>query len=270
MVILTRQKKTDTIKDDFLIKYQVTMKNSKPPSTPPYKNKTFSFGASLLAIATVFGSVNVANAATILSTDFDGRTVSGNTASNLNWTTNGVADPGDLTADFNLFDTPDTQDLFAVQRNLHTQGPWVVDIPVVVGPQSILLDEISLDASIFSGAGTSQLNSRDFDLTIELLDSTGTITLASDSVIDQFPNSNSIPNPSPVPFSFDFAGNILSSNTTFFLRLTASGEGAGNNGGIDNFLVTGDLIASTPEPISVMSLIGVGVLGVASKLKKKV
>jgi hypothetical protein len=212
-----------------------------------------------------FGSV--AYSATILSTDFDGRTISGNTASNINYVTNGVADPGDLSADFPLFDTPDTSDLFAVQRNLHTQGPWVVDIPITVGSQDIQLDQISLDAFIFSGAGGTQLNSRDYDMTIELLDS-GMATLNTQSVNDLYNNTD--PNPSPVPFVFDFSSSVLSANTTFFLRLTASGTGPGTNAGFDNFVLTGDLIAmQTPEPTTVISLVTLGILGVGSKFKKK-
>ena len=220
-----------------------------------------------------FGTLN-AQAATILSTDFDGRTVSGTTASNLNWTTNGVSDPGNLTADFNLFDTPATQDLFAVQRNLHNEGPWTVDIPVVVNSQEIELDEITLDASIFTGAGTSQLNSRDFDLTIDLLDSTQTNVLATDSVVDQFPNSvgSSIPNPSPLPFVFDFTGNTLQANTTFFLRLTASGEGPGNNGGIDNLVVSGNIVSESstiPEPSTIIGLGALATFAIRRSVKDK-
>ncbi|MGK7884572.1 MAG: PEP-CTERM sorting domain-containing protein [Crocosphaera sp.] len=225
---------------------------------------------------TGFGTLN-AQAATILSTDFDGRTVSGATASNLNWITNGVSDPGDLTADFNLFDTAATQDLFAVDRNIQNEGPWTVDIPVEVGSQGIELDEITLDAYIFNNSGNQQNFSLDFDLTIDLLDSTQTNVLATDSVVDQFPNSvgSSIPNPSPLPFVFDFTGNILEANTTFFLRLTASGEGPGNNGGIDNLVVTGNFVG-VPEPSTIMGLgllatfgIGRGLKGKLAKAKKK-
>ncbi|BAZ87215.1 hypothetical protein [Dolichospermum compactum] len=79
---------------------------------------------------------------------------------------NGVSDPGNLTADFNLFDTTATQNLFAVQRNLHNQGPWKVNIPVIVGSQAINLTQITLNGYIFNGSGARQLNSRDFDLTI--------------------------------------------------------------------------------------------------------
>ncbi|QSJ19638.1 PEP-CTERM sorting domain-containing protein [Nostoc sp. UHCC 0702] len=231
---------------------------------------------ALLTPLAIFSSVESSPAfgATILSTDFNGRTVSGATASNLTWITNGVSDPGNLTADFSLFDTAATQNLFAVRRNLHTQGNWTADIGVAVGSQSIELSQISLDAYIFSGAGTSQLNSRDFDLRIDLLDSTKTSVLATNSVVDLFPNSNGIANPSPVPFVFDFTGNTLQANTTFFLRLTASGQGSnsiiGNNSGIDNLVVRGDLVTTpVPEPTSMLGILGFGAFGAASLLKRK-
>ncbi len=222
-----------------------------------------------------FKGYNSANAATtILSTDFNGRTVSGATASGLNWTTNGVSDPGDLTADFNLFNTPATQDLFAVQRNIHTQGDWTVDITVAVGSQAIELDAITLDAYIFNNAGNTQSSSRDFDLTIDLLDSTKTSVLATDSVLDQFPIYDgpppppglvpNVPNPAPLAFVFDFTGNILQGNTTYFLSLTASGQGLGNNAGIDNLVVTGTPV---PEPLT---MLGAGAaLGFGAAFKRK-
>lgn len=234
--------------------------------------KTFSsLVVSLGALAT-FSVATPARAEVILSTDFDGRTVSGATASNLNWITNGVSDPGDLTADFSLFNTLSTQNLFAVQRNLHNQGPWTVDIPLLVGSNSIDLGDITLDGYIFNNSGASQAVSRDFDLTLDLLDSSQTAIIASDSVNDLFQNSNSVPNPSPVPFVFDLSGNILQSGTQYFLRLTASGQGPGNNAGIDNFVVNGELlpdvdVEAVPEPATIL---GTAVaFGYARNLRKR-
>lgn len=216
----------------------------------------------------VLGFTPVVGAVTILSTDFTGRTISGATASSITWTTNGVASPGSLTATASLFDTTPTQNLFAVNQNLQTVGPWSVDIPIVVGAQAIQLSQISLDAYIFTNLGDPQSQSRDFDMTIDLLDSTETV-LAAQAVTDLFPVGGS--NPSPVPFIFDFSGNTIAANTNYFLRLTASTSGTlGVNGGFDNFLLTGDLVpTSTPEPGSLMALIGLGCLGITRKLTKK-
>ncbi|MBD2444066.1 hypothetical protein H6G25_12905 [Dolichospermum sp. FACHB-1091] len=63
-------------------------------------------GLALLTPFTIVSVPEAASAINILSTNFNGRTVSGATASNLNWTTNGVSDPGNLTANFPLFKLP--------------------------------------------------------------------------------------------------------------------------------------------------------------------
>ncbi|MBD2444065.1 hypothetical protein H6G25_12900 [Dolichospermum sp. FACHB-1091] len=95
-----------------------------------------------------------------------------------------------------------------------------------------------------------------------MLDSSNT-TLATVSVNDLYTNSSTIPNPSPVPFSFDFTGNTLQANTNFNLRLTASGQGSsgiiGNNAGIDNLVVNGNLVA-VPWETDSLPLIGSTVL----------
>jgi hypothetical protein len=92
-----------------------------------------------------------------------------------------------------------------------------------------------------------------------LLDSSNT-TLATVSVNDLYTNSSTIPNPSPVPFSFDFTGNTLQANTNFNLLLTASGQGTlGTNAGIDNLVVNGNLVA-VPWETDSLPLIGSTVL----------
>ncbi|MFP6666669.1 MAG: hypothetical protein VB876_05115, partial [Pirellulales bacterium] len=58
-----------------------------------------------VSVAALLLFVGNANAAIIAATNFDGRNVAGATASNINWTVNGVADPGNITASHNLFDT---------------------------------------------------------------------------------------------------------------------------------------------------------------------
>ena len=105
-----------------------------------------------------------------------------------------------------------------------------------------------------------------------MLDSTKTNTLATDSVVDLFPNSNTDPNPSPVPFAFDFTGNTLQANTSYFLRLTASGQGSGGvvgtNAGIDNLVVNGDFVTATvPEPSTMLGAFAA--LGFGRFCKKK-
>ncbi len=65
---------------------------------------------TILCLAAV-ATLQPAQAATVIaSTTFNGQTINGATASNLNWSLNGVSDPGNLTA---LLQTgPGTQSLF--------------------------------------------------------------------------------------------------------------------------------------------------------------
>ncbi|MFT6270826.1 MAG: hypothetical protein ACJAVV_003665 [Alphaproteobacteria bacterium] len=76
----------------------------------------------VVSVAALFTIASASQAAIIASTDFDGRTVSGASASDLNWVVNGVEAQGDLNADesttitpqIGLFDTANSKDMFAV------------------------------------------------------------------------------------------------------------------------------------------------------------
>ncbi|QDU43798.1 PEP-CTERM motif protein [Symmachiella dynata] len=207
----------------------------------------------LLAGMVALGLVGNVEAGIIASTDFDGRTVSGATASNLTWTVNGVADPGSLTASDNLFDTPDAQNIFAVNKNFAPAGQWTVDIALNVGSSALQLDTVTLDAYILDRNGIFQPKNRDLDLRIDLLN--GGI-LDSDSVNNIYPQNDNPP-VQPQPVSFDLSGNILAANTNYILRITASNTPGsfGNNAGFDNLVVNG--MVAVPEP-STFALLGIG------------
>jgi hypothetical protein len=220
-------------------------------------------------VAALWGvAAGSAGAAVVLSTDFDGRTVSGATASNLNWTAQGVVAPGSLTAVRSapgtpsavLFNTAAASNRFAVDLNLHTESAWHADIALqVLANTEIDLGAITLDAFIFNNAGALQGVYRDLDMTLQLLDST-------QSVLDQASFSdiyagNGSPALQPVALSFDLSGNTLLANTSYTLRLMAMGQGPGNNSGIDNLVVQGDLRA-VPEPAS-LALVLAAVCGLA-------
>lgn len=188
------------------------------------------------ALVTLVALISLsANATIILATDFNGRTVSGNTASNLNWTYNGISAPGDLSADFNLFTTSQASDLFVVDSNIVNESPWTVDINLNVLSEGLSQLILTFDAFIFSNLGLPQGVQRNLDLTATLFDSSNSI-VSSISLADIYANSggflSSMPNGSSV--EFDFIGASLLANNTYILRIFAEGQGSGNNAGFDN------------------------------------
>lgn len=200
-----------------------------------------------------------ADGAVIASSDFDDRTVSGATASNLTWMVNGVANPGEMQAmdetsglsePLALFDTVDAQGKFAVDRNIASGGPrsegfWYVDVQLDVGPAPLDLSSASLDAYIFSNKGLLQPKNRDLDMSVELLNASNTL-MAEDTQLDIFPDNDSEPvQPQFVRFDLSSA-SLLSANSDYFLRIRVFSDGTnGNNAGFDNLVIHGEVV---PEP----------------------
>lgn len=223
----------------------------------------------LLTALTLFLALGAlpAQAAVVLFTDFTDRSVSGSTASNIVWTTDGVADPGDLTAvDSNpkgLFDTADAQGKFAPSRNLGYEGPWSVNIALDVLATPIALGEITLDAFIFNNSGELQSQNRSLHMTLALLDSSEN-EVATQTILNIYPNNTSPPS-QPQSVVFDFAGNTLAADSNFILRLTAFGNNSvGNNAGIGSFEVEGSFVTNDPVAIptpATAMLLGAGLLG---------
>lgn len=231
----------------------------------------FSFRSSLAAIlATLALAVSgTAGAAVVLSTDFNGRTISGATASNLTWTTNGVVNPGNLTAvagtpsiasppPMTLFSTAAAANRFAVNRNIQNESPWYVDIPLqILDGVYVELGMVTLDAFIFDNNGNLQGPNRDLDMTLALLSSSLSV-IDSFSVLDIYPNAGTLSPAQPRAVSFDLFGNTLVAGGLYYLRLTASSnQTIGNNAGIDNLVVNGQVV---PEP-GVLALLGVALAG---------
>lgn len=239
------------------------------------------FSAAIAALTLTLAGA--ASAAIVLSTNFNGRTVSGATASNLNWTTNGVADPGTLTPTggalvnptppvMALFDSSsDAANRFAVDRNIQNESPWFVDIPLdVLAGNNLHLGSITLDAFIFSNAGVLQTVNRQLDLSLALLDSTLT-QLDIETIIGIYPNSSGNVNATqPQAVSFDLSGNTLAAGGSYSLRLTAfsSTDRRGNNAGIDNLVVNGELTRVIPEPGS-LALLGAAMVGLGLVRSRK-
>jgi hypothetical protein len=225
--------------------------------------------AGLATGAFLLAGVSCASATMIASTNFDGRTVSGPTASNLTWILNGVSATSSLTATHNLFDTVAAQNRFAVDRNLHSEGEWFLDISLnVLAENNIDLGLLSLDALIFNNAGNLQNMGRDLDLNFTLFDSADNL-LASVDNFNIFPPDGSITQPQAV--SFDFTGNTLAAGGLYSLKLTASGNGPGNNAGFDNLQINGELSPASnpvPEPAT-MLFFGTGLAGLVGIRRKK-
>jgi endonuclease/exonuclease/phosphatase family metal-dependent hydrolase len=164
----------------------------------------------------------------VLSTDFTGRTVSGPVVSNIPWITTGVEDPGDLTAiGPNLvFDTADAQNHFAPDRNIDNEGPWSVDVPLVLaaGVPSITLDDVVLGWQHFNNAGNFQTASRSADWTV-------TVTGSSSGLLGTCSARNVAGIRGLEKLTFD-SPLILPSTETYVLNISVRGTTVGNNTGL--------------------------------------
>ncbi|EED33918.1 hypothetical protein NOR53_777 [gamma proteobacterium NOR5-3] len=204
----------------------------------------------------VLAGASFANAGLILSSNFDGRTVSGATAT-ATFLTNGVSDPGSLAADFDLFDTTSAQDRIAVDRNIVNEGPWTTTISLDVEENLIELGVVSFQALIFSNSGNLQGPSRSLSLNVAVLDSAND-TLKSIDLLNVYANTGSW---APKTVSFDFTGTTLNKGASYVLAITATGPGSnGNNAGFDDLLVTGTIPAPAP-----LGLLGLGLLLLARR-----
>ena len=229
--------------------------------------------ASWLAIYLSFLTLVMTDAvqgAVIASTNFDLRSVSGATASNLNWVTNGVTDPGSLTtnAPSGLFDTTDAQNRFVPNRNVHTVGPWNVSIPLTLTGYGVSVEDVSFgfrhyNASGAFGGAAAQL----IGFQVQLFDS-GSTLLGTASVINQ----NSLTSFAPVTLTFPTPLELFDTNP-YSLVLTASSTGTqGVNVGIDNLSINGDELLEVfpvPEPASgsMLYLLSIGLLRLSRRSK---
>jgi VCBS repeat-containing protein len=187
--------------------------------------------------------------AVLLATDFIGRTVAGNVASNITWTTDGVSDPGDLTAVegteaaavqlAGLFDTAATDNHFAPNLNTDNEDNWSVAIPLTVTASSITVDDVVIDADHFNNTGINQSVTRDTDIVVSLTGST------SGQVATETKGSGLVNVNWTLTFFDATAPIALSNSETWTLTIgTTNLPGApGNNFGLDNLTVNGTAAA---------------------------
>jgi len=195
---------------------------------------------------------------TILSTDFAGRSVSGKTANNITWTTNGVQDPGSLTfvpeggapTNTNLFDTPNAQGHFAPDINVENEGPWSVDIPIDVTALGVEIQDVVLDWQHFNNNGAFQGANRSVDWTATM---TGSVSGEIGTKTANVSGTSGI-----VTITFDTPLSLTGSET-WVLNLHAVGSGPGNNTGLDGINVVGLVSTVIPEP-STLAIWGLGLL----------
>tara|TARA_B100000809_G_C15072586_1_gene506628 strand:- start:538 stop:1230 length:693 start_codon:yes stop_codon:yes gene_type:complete len=221
------------------------------------------------ALAGLIMLASSANAGIIASTDFDDRTIAGNTASNLDWILDGLSSPGDVSADYNLFDTTASKNKFAVDRNLSNEGDWIVDISLnLLSKNNISLSSLSLDAYIFNNNGNFQNVQRNLDIHVSLFDSSNILLKEFTLLDDIYANNGVFTNANGHNINVDLEGYFLLASNDYILRLTGSGEGYGNNAGFDNLVINGYL-TSIPEPTN-LAIFALGIIGLAARrLKKK-
>jgi len=233
--------------------------------------------ALLSAVALQVGLAGSIDAATILSTDFDGRTltttnVADDTATGLNWTTDGVDDPGDMVAfqsdnltGQNLFNNNAlTQNLFAPEINVGNGNTiWRTAVPLTVSAgKAVTLNDVVFDYLAINAGGNLNVDRRS-DFLVTLFNPSGV-------AIDQVVITDALSGTGAgVPtLTATFASPIaLSLPGTYKLEIaggdfpTLGVDETGNHTGIDNLSINGVV---TPEPTS-LALLGLGGLLVARR-----
>jgi hypothetical protein len=223
-------------------------------------------GVKYLAFVAILSASASSNATIIASTDFDDKTTSGATASNLDWILNGISDPLNLTATQNLNLNSAAEDMFAVNYNLISEGSWSVDISLnVLSVNNIALSTVTLNAFIFSNTDELHALNRDLDLNLSLF--YGASLLDNVDELNIFPNNGNSPDQGKA-VSFDLTGNTLLAGNDYFLRLTASGDGKGLNAGFDNLLIEGltQLVKPPSPPVAVPEPSLLGIFGLCIML----
>jgi autotransporter-associated beta strand protein/VCBS repeat-containing protein len=204
-------------------------------------------GLSVLA-----NDLGLQSPAVILSTTFDGRTVSGNTASNITYTLNGIADPGDLTvvetqegAAGNqlggLFDTAANASHFAPDLNTDNEDNWSVSIPLVLTTTSITIGDVVLDGDHFSNTGAVQGAARDTDIVVRIVGS------VSGEVASETKSTGNVTTNWSLTFFDTLPSITLDSSETWTLIIATTNlpNNNGNNTGLDGLTINGSVASGS-------------------------
>ena len=233
------------------------------------------FRSSVIAVFLATFLVQDALGSIILSTDFSGRSIVGNTttAGNINWTTNGILDPGDLTfsapglvgspeTPLRLFTTGSSAGHFAPNVNVENEGSWNVDIALNFAPNtaSLSLDTLEIDWQHFNNSGNFQSINRDLTWTAMVTGS------SSGQVAAPFVNFSS---GTSSPAIVNFGGLSLVNSETWTLNIEVSDPdfpSPGNNVGFDAVTLNG--VVSVPEPSSALGLVALLVLAASGRRRR--
>ena len=215
---------TDTgLAADTAYDYRVTARD-----TSPSRNETSP-------TATVSATTEIALAGNeILAARFVNRTVGGTTVSNIDYLLNGVDNPGNLSVSgaFSLFNTADSQGFFAPVDN---PADWSVNIPVNVGPASVVAGEVVVDFRGFNNSGELKANdgiATNHEGKVELFDAS-MISLGSQTIAAPAGSRHIWTG------TFDFlSGTTLAAGASYTLRISVINGVSGNNVAIDNIRIT--------------------------------
>lgn len=211
-------------------------------------------------------SAGIAQAGVIVSTDFDGRTVSGATASNITYTLDSVQDPGNWTAvpndagSVSLFNTTDAQNRFAVVDN---PPNWTVTLPIVVLLQNIdviELDDIVLTVESFNSSGVSKVGTGSGQpnfVTVRLYNQDFSTLL----VQQQLGQTSGVARELWTGTYTAFDGIQLAAGATYQIQLDTDGSASGNYLGFREFTVNGAVVV--PEPAS-LAIAAAGLISLAA------
>jgi hypothetical protein len=212
-----------------------------------------------------------ANAAIIASTNFDGRTLtaSNTTATNLNWITNGVANPGDMVsfksgvAELLWNSTTLTQNMFAPNRNTGNENTfWTTDVSLAVSSGSaVTLTDVSFNFWAINSSGAAN-NNRTSDFTVSLINPSA-VTVATVDIADSLFGTSS-----PLVTATFTSSMLLSDSGTYTLRIKGGDFLGVDNGGthtaIDNLSINGTF-GAVPEPSAAL----LGGLGLLALLRRR-
>ena len=218
------------------------------------KNHPFS-----LALAACMMIGYPALATPLATTDFNGRVVSGKTASNLTWMVSGIENPGNLTwanegggpTDTGLFDTADAQGHFAPDLNIDNEGPWSVNIPLRPVVPELTLTAVAIQWRHFNNQGNFQTAARSANWTVSVSGSTsGLVANVTASGVSGLSGTQTLAFGSPL---------VLNHSETYTVKIHVIGTSGGNNTSLKAISIEGNIGAPQlppPPPLSIAPAAG--------------